>query len=86
MDTGEAGRGPYCACFVNVVLMQGPDMFGASDSSPEPGNAIFQDGQATGFVHWVEWETPSETVARSFHLFAAHDSPGLNRSFDAFRL
>jgi len=64
---------------------QGPDMFGRAFSNPEPGNTLFQDGQANGFVHWIEWEVPDSVTIRSFHLFAAHD-PSKDRSFSLFRL
>jgi hypothetical protein len=65
---------------------QGPDMFGAADSSPEPGITLFRDDESMGFDHWVEWEVPAAVTIRSLHLRAGHDWPGTSRSFDRFRL
>lgn len=58
------------------------DMFGfVSAGSPEPGNLLFQDGQAKDFVHYVEWKTPSEITLRSFVLNIAHDAPPRDARF-----
>src|SRR5262245_60915037 len=48
------------------------DMFGAT-SSIEPGDTIFADGQPNGFVHFIEWKTPSPVRLGSFNLFAVGD-------------
>jgi len=67
------------------------DLFGASLSSvgtPETGTAIFDDSAPDGFVHFVEWETPSVVTVRSFGLIGAHETAlnGFIRAFRGFRL
>ena len=58
------------------------DMFGlVSAGSPEPGNLIFADSQPQGFVHYVEWMTPSAISLRSFVLNFAHDGPPRDAGF-----
>lgn len=67
------------------------DMFGAvAPASVEPGNLLFQDAQAAGFVHFVEWMTPSANTVASIVLNAGHDAPppidANERGFSQFRL
>jgi PEP-CTERM motif len=49
------------------------NMFGATGGSPEPGNTIFNDGNASPDV--VEWTTPTAITLKSFALFAQEDGP-----------
>ena len=35
------------------------DMFGGQFSEVDPGTTLFADGRPPGFVHYVEWQTPS---------------------------
>jgi hypothetical protein len=52
------------------------NMFGG-DSIDWTGNpcyaTLFKDYEPIGYVHWVEWMTPTEMTLRSFNLVAAHD-------------
>lgn len=67
------------------------DLFGARLSSvgtPEKGSAIFDDSAPDGFVHFIEWETPSPVTVRSFGVIGGHET-ALNafiRAFRGFRL
>lgn len=57
-----------------------------------PGNPIydfiFQDGQPSGFVHFVEWRTPAPVTIKSFRLFAQGDGSfnDNGREFERFVL
>lgn len=64
------------------------DMFGGTFSEIEIGHALFQDKESEGFVHFVEWKTPSTVHLESFRLFAIGDSPLYNneREFARFTL
>ncbi|MEX0326383.1 MAG: Ig-like domain-containing protein, partial [Puniceicoccaceae bacterium] len=63
------------------------NMFGSS-SGTEPDNTLFEDGQAAGFTHWVEWETPGTVVVDGFNLFAQDNGvlSGGDRGFSEMRL
>ncbi|MEX0330624.1 MAG: tandem-95 repeat protein [Puniceicoccaceae bacterium] len=63
------------------------NMFGGS-SGIESENTLFQDGQAAGFTHWVEWETANFVVVDGFNLFAADNgfASGGERGFTEMRL
>jgi hypothetical protein len=64
------------------------DMFGATASFMEPSDTIFADGDGDGFVHFIEWQTPSPVTVGSVALFAVGDGPTYNneREFDRFVL
>ncbi len=66
------------------------NMFGAThEGTIEPPNTIFADNPASGFTHWVEWQTPTPIVLTSFNLVAAHDGGNVgytHRGFSEFRL
>ena len=68
--------------------IDGRDMFGGTFSPAEPGDTVFADGQPSGFVHYVEWQTAVPVNVNSFALFAAGDGPGANneREFAQFVL
>jgi hypothetical protein len=58
------------------------DMFGfVNAGSVEPGGVIFQDGHPTGFVHYIEWMTPTENTVSSIVLNIAHDGPPRDANF-----
>ncbi len=59
------------------------NMFGQSPGPflGEPGVAFFDDGQADGFVQFVEWSTVDPVLVTDFHLLAAHDGNSLQRAF-----
>ena len=48
----------------------------ASGAWVEPGNAIFGDGPATGYVDVVDWQTPGWIQLSSFELRLSQDGPG----------
>jgi hypothetical protein len=82
------------ACASNAGNMFGGNIGGPS-CLPDVGvNAVFQDFQAAGFLHWVEWRTAAPVTLGSFNLVASHDSgfDGFNqrninyRGFRTFRL
>jgi Ig-like domain-containing protein/FIMAH domain-containing protein len=66
----------------------GRDMFGGQFGWVEPGHTIFADGRPPGFVHYIEWQTPTAVTVGSFALFAQGDSPVYNneREFAQFVL
>jgi len=58
-------------------------LFGAPGGQ-ESGNVIFQDGYSPSYVHFVEWETPTEVTIGAFNLTATMDMPspdGSNPSY-----
>src|SRR5262249_2760798 len=67
------------------------DLFGARLSSvgtSETGSAIFTDSAPDGFVHFIEWETPSPVTVQAFGLIGGHDTAlkEFIRAFRGFRL
>jgi hypothetical protein len=65
------------------------DMFGATEGSVESGNTLFGNQQLAGFVHFVEWQTPTPIRLDSFKLYAIHDgapSDANQRGFSRFNL
>lgn len=65
------------------------DMFGAQQSTTEARTTIFTDAHQAGYVHWVEWETPTANTVTAMVLSAAHDGPPYNanqRGFSRFTL
>jgi len=64
------------------------DMFGASNSWSEPGSSVFADGQPPGFVHSIEWRTPTLVEVQKVNVFAAGDGEIYmhEREFDRFVL
>jgi hypothetical protein len=65
------------------------DMFGATEGSIEPGHTLFGNQQSAGFVHFVEWQTPTPIRLDSFKLYAIHDgapSDANQRGFSRFNL
>ena len=91
-DLWDVSQGSAPTFNTGLVSGSSPnDMFGATDATLETGNTLFRDGQATGFDHAIEWQTPSPVTIESFRLAARQDGPGTDgtntqRSFDAFRL
>jgi hypothetical protein len=49
-------------------------------------NTLFADTKPAGFVHFVEWKTPTAVTLGSFDLFTVDDHPSFNRSMDRFTL
>lgn len=50
----------------------GRNMFG--DSVYGPSDALFSDSFDVGYVHYIEWQTPSPVTIQSFTLYAGHES------------
>lgn len=72
---------------MNASGSQASDMFGTTLSPVEPGNAVFADGEADGFEHFVEWSTPDPVRVTRINVFAQADTPGnTDRTFSEFRL
>lgn len=70
------------------------DMFGGAFGNIEGGNTVFKDymnpgfqggSVPAGFVHYVEWHTPSAVTLRSFSLNAYNEGM-LRRAFSRFTL
>ena len=55
---------------VHVPYSDIRDMFGGTFSPVEPGVTVFDDGRPAGFVHYVEWRTPTPVTVNAFNLFA----------------
>lgn len=66
------------------------ELFGfVRPTSAEPGALMFEDAQAAGFVHYVEWSTPTANTVASVVLNARHDGSPYDaneRGFSQFRL
>ena len=65
------------------------NMFGANFPNPDGATTFtFQDGQPAGYLHFIEWKTPSPVQVRSFKLHAQGDGPDFlnGREYDRFRL
>jgi len=81
-DLWDVSNGNQVTANSALTTPDAGDMFGmVSAGSPEPGNLIFKDGQPQGFVHYVEWMTPSEITLRSLVLNIAHDGPPRDASY-----
>lgn len=50
-----------------------------------PGETLLAESQSTGFVHFVEWQTPSPVTLRSFSLWAQNEGM-TRRAFSQFIL
>ncbi|MBN1394751.1 MAG: hypothetical protein JW959_06985 [Pirellulales bacterium] len=69
-------------------------MFGLNYCATECGNTLFKDYYwdpgfthvPAGYVHYVEWNTPSSITLRSFDLHAANDGVMTARAFNRFTL
>jgi hypothetical protein len=51
------------------------DIFGAQNSTAEPGDTIFLDGQPNSYVHYVEWQTANPVTLGGIKLRAGGDGP-----------
>jgi hypothetical protein len=51
------------------------DMFGGENSTWTPGETIFDDDRPPGFVHYIEWQTPTPVRIGQIDLYARGDSP-----------
>jgi hypothetical protein len=65
-----------------------PGIFGGDDTGTTPVTTIFADGQAAGFVHFVEWRTPTAVSIDHIKLYAAGDGAVYSngREFGRFTL
>jgi len=62
-------------------------MFGGTIGSPEPTTTLFEEGQADGTVHAIEWQTAAPITLGSFGIYAFHSPNGDTiRSFRHLRL
>jgi hypothetical protein len=71
--------------------LKAEDLFGGnlSDSAfGETGSVRFQASRPDGFIHFIEWETPTAVTVRAFGLIARHDfaNSGFERAFRSFKL
>jgi len=90
------GSSPMAVCHADLSngLFDARDIFGGNffscpSEAPSVADAIFSDGMPDGFVHYVEWATPSPVTIRSFNLWANGDdepSHGNQREMASFRL
>jgi hypothetical protein len=64
------------------------DIFGGVFGTIDDGQCIFLDNQAPDFVHYIEWQTPTDVTVGRFVLFAEGDGPASNnqREFAQFVL
>jgi hypothetical protein len=87
--TTITANSPFDAAFGSPHPYDGRDIFGGyfGDYLPERGDVVFDDNQAAGFVHFVEWRTASPVTIGSFKLHAAADgNPTFQREIARFRL
>lgn len=74
--------------FGDPLSYDAANIFGATNGTfveGQMGRVVFSDNQPAGFVHFVEWRTPTPVMIRSFRLFASGENAGL-RDFAQFRL
>ncbi|MCI0538195.1 MAG: hypothetical protein L0Z50_23560, partial [Verrucomicrobiales bacterium] len=67
------------------ALSDARDMLGGVFATGEPGTAIFADGKPPGFIHAIEWQTPSPISLQVVRLFAQGDESNA-REFASFVL
>lgn len=70
------------------ILSNSPDgLFGATNVLPETDSLLFQDNQADGFVHSIEWHTarPVQLDRIALSAFAGHP-PTFQRAIRDFKL
>jgi hypothetical protein len=70
----------------NATQMFIPKVNVARPFEDDSKNTLFGDKQPAGFVHYVEWETPTPVTIGSFQFFTVDDHPSFNRSLDHFTL
>jgi hypothetical protein len=70
----------------NLTNMFEPKVNVARPFEDDSVNTLFGDKQPAGFVHFVEWQTPSAVTLGSFKLYTVDDHPSFLRSFDHFTL
>jgi len=70
----------------NLTKMFTPKVNVARPFEDDSKNTLFGDTQPQGFVHFVEWQTPTAVTISEFALYAVDDHPSFNRSMDGFRL
>lgn len=81
-DLWDVSNGNQVTAHSALLTPDARDIFGfVSAGGPEPGSLIFQDGQVKGFVHHVEWKTPSEITLSIIVLNFAHDGPPRDANF-----
>jgi hypothetical protein len=63
-------------------------MFGDSQSTAEPTDTLFADGNNEPFTHYVEFSTASPVTVSEIRLFAGGDGPffSYQREFNSFTL
>ncbi|HEX5220223.1 MAG TPA: PEP-CTERM sorting domain-containing protein [Verrucomicrobiae bacterium] len=87
--TTITGNSPFDAAFGSPHPYDARDIFGGhfGDYLPESGDVVFNDNQAAGFVHYVQWKTFAPVTVGSFKLYAAADGdPSFQREIARFRL
>ena len=64
------------------------DILGGHFSTTEPDQTVFQDGHPAGYVHYLEWRTPTPVTVGFFTLFTSGDGQAFNnqREFAQFVL
>jgi hypothetical protein len=70
----------------NATQMFIPKVNVARPFEDDSKNTLFGDKDPAGFIHYVEWQTPTPVTIGSFDLYAVDDHPSFNRSFDHFTL
>jgi hypothetical protein len=86
-DLWDINQGSFVTAHSGTTSLSSPaNMFGGvSPMSAEPFNTLFRDDQLAGFVHFVEWGTPTPVLVESFNLFATHDGPPFDANQRGFR-
>jgi len=91
-DLWDVSQGTIVTSHTGVLSGSDPrNMFGFISGAVTDAtvNTLFRDGQQTGTLHAIEWQTSSPITLRSFTLFAAHDGAPRDanaRGFSRFTL
>ncbi len=84
VDFWDVNNGAVVTASSNLKIgSDAADMFGDANGSDLLGATVFSDDEPPGYVHSVEWETPSPVQVGKINIFAAGDGEFLNeREFD----
>ena len=82
----DAWQGATVTATSGLSSSDGADLFGGTQSVPEPSVVLFADGQPDGTVHTIEWSTADPITLNGFALAALHEPASTQRALRHFKL